>query len=181
MGRAAFGADADEETPGRIDAVRTQRCDRGADSGETALALTRAEPDPELAPVRPLNAPRLQRVFHLVAVMQRGVAEQQQLLTGALAEACDDVVQAIDLDGRAELVEGRRRSVSCEARQPRVERIDAVLALRHKRVGGDESLEPAPEPVDVDLDAHAASDGMISSPYAASTSSGSVYDEKWRT
>src|SRR4030081_3767078 len=66
------------------------------------------------------------------------------------------------------------------ARKPRVEWIDAVLAAWHERVGSDERFEPAPEPVAVDRDAHAASDGMINSPYASSTSSGSVYDEKWR-
>jgi len=162
--RAALGTDSDEEAPGRVDAALAQRRDRGADRGEAALALARAEADPELALVRALHAPRLQRVSHLVAVVERRVAEEQQLLAGALAEARDDVVQAVDLDGRAELLEGGNGNLVREAREPRVERVDAVLAVRHERVGGDERLEPAPEPVDIDIDAHAANDGMISSP-----------------
>src|SRR4051794_31069161 len=104
--------------------------------------------------------------------MERRVAEEEQLAARQVAEPADDVVQAVDLHGRPQLRERRRGDVVRKLRQPRVERVEPVLAGGDERVGDDERLEPAPEPVDVDR--HAAKAGMTDSPNALSTWSGSV-------
>jgi hypothetical protein len=83
-------------------------------------------------------------------VVERRVAEEEQLLPGEVAEAADDVVQPVDRDRRTELLERGRGDLACEAREPRVERVDAVLVGRDERVRGDERLEVPPEQISVD-------------------------------
>ena len=167
--RASLGADADEEAAGGIESVAAQSCNGRADGGEAALALARTDADPELAPVRALHAPRAQWVCHLVAVMERRVAEQKQLVARALAEARDDVVQAVDLDGPAELLERRGGDIAGEAASrgssgsTRFSPSGTSVSAATNR-----SNQPQSRSTSI-VDAHAASDGMISSPYAAST------------
>ena len=180
MARAAFGTCAHEHAAAELDAFLLQQGDRRADRGKSALALAGAEPEPQLAPVGSGDASRRQRVLHLVPVMERRIGEEENLIAGARPEPPDDVVEPVDLHLGAERLERGCRDVACEAAQPGIRRVDAVLAARHERIGRHERLEPVPQAVDVDAAAHAAKAGMIEEPKASMSADGNVYDSKWR-
>ena len=172
VARTALGADREDDCALRIVPAVAQQTDRLAGRGQAGLPLAGTEPHPDLLTVDLLRA-RPQRIGHVVAVVDRGVADEQQLSARQLAPAGDDVVQGVDLDRRSELLQGRDGSLVHEAHDPLVLRVEPRLAVAHGGVERDEAGERVPEV------AHRRR-GRIVLPNASTSSSGSVYEPRWR-